>query len=274
MNNVTYALQDREHLDHALVEECAQLFSNHYGVWSARAGAGRAGQRVRFSSERFRRELLFSRACALVTARAEDGLLVGHAAFCRFAFDGNKQAVWITQLVVHSECRNRGVARTLLAAAYRTGDAAVGLISSHPHAVRALERATNRKATRKTAKALATTLMTASAVPYLQGHSPCFDNGRCVVRNNFFVDHGYVNEELLRLQQGQQWRLGPLEEGEEFLAIINLQDPAPVAIDPKNMEGLTLALLIVHIIILFMRYQLDKIRRRALPQEKNREKHE
>jgi GNAT superfamily N-acetyltransferase len=211
-------------VDDALVRACAELFSVNYGVWSAAAPPPLTpGARVRYSPSRFRHELLFDGACWLVTAR-EDDQLVGHATYRRFEFGGSP-AVWVTQLVVSATHRSRGWARRLLSACFTRDVAFVCLVSSHPHAVNALQRATGRICTQQIAQTHASGIVAASGVPYLQGNPLLLTGHRCVIQNGFFVDHAYVDEQLSSL--GGTWQLGPLGEGEEFIAIADLR-PRPV----------------------------------------------
>ncbi|KJE90685.1 hypothetical protein CAOG_009480 [Capsaspora owczarzaki ATCC 30864] len=63
----------------------------------------------------------------------------------------------------------------------------------------------------------AETLVTQSKVAYLQNRPLQFTQGRCVIQNDFFVSHKAVKRYLG--QQGASWGLGPLEDGEEFVAV-------------------------------------------------------
>jgi len=54
-------------------------------------------------------------------------------------------AVWVTQLVVQKYMRRLGLATELLSKAWTRDAIAWGLVTSHPHSVKALERATQRK---------------------------------------------------------------------------------------------------------------------------------
>jgi hypothetical protein len=87
---------------------------------------------------------------------------------------------WITQLVVHSEYRQRGVAKKLCRMAWAVDHYyAAGLVTSHPYAVRAMERATERSCCRDTIMHAAHEILAHCAIPYVQGKTLCFENGRC-----------------------------------------------------------------------------------------------
>lgn len=62
-----------------------------------------------------------------------DGTLAGNAFVCRWKH-GGQTICWITQLVVHKEYRERGLACGLLANLKKDTDDIFGVISSHPAA--------------------------------------------------------------------------------------------------------------------------------------------
>jgi hypothetical protein len=64
------------------LKECADLFSDHYGVWAA------SQIRVKMSPQRLQDQLLFdSSKCSMLQARAQK-MLVGHAFVCLFEIPG------------------------------------------------------------------------------------------------------------------------------------------------------------------------------------------
>ena len=118
-------------------------------------------KRVRMSAGALRTQLLFDEArCFLATAKTVDQTLVGHAFAVRFPYPplGGGEVIWVTQLVVDAAFRSRGVATGLCRALLKLPDPfdqpffACGIASSHPHAVRALERATGRPRCPETAR--------------------------------------------------------------------------------------------------------------------------
>jgi hypothetical protein len=235
MNSFTTTLKSRAALSDTEVAECATLFSAHYGVWSARGP--RPGARVAMSPAMLRRSCLFDDNCGAVLLRASvgggPGELVGHAFFRRFEFGGAPAAaaaaaaagpaVWVTQLVVASGARGRRVASTMLLQLCARDVVAVGLLSSHPHAVRALEHAAARRCSREGVAAAAAALAVAAQVPYFRAGDVDVEGGRCVARTGFFVDHAEVNAILASYAAaagGRAFELGPLGEGEEFIAAV------------------------------------------------------
>lgn len=229
-----------------ILEKCSALFNNNYGIWSDDApfhsnNALQAGSRVRLGTKRLREMMLFNDRCFLVIAeiRSLDNNqfeLIGQA-FCSSAkYDRlNGNLVWISQLVVSSSHRNRGVAGTLLSVAKNSVKdvAVVGLVSSNPYAVMALTNACNRiPIDLKFIGDHAENVIRASNVPYISNAKivgsmintqlPLPDNNHqqpvSLVKTDFFVDHKEVLIILKNLSK--KWILGPLLEGHEFLVIL------------------------------------------------------
>ncbi len=98
-----------------------------------------------------------------------------------------------------------------------TAVAGCGIVSSHPHAIRALEKATRRHCKPGMIED-ARSLIAASHIPYLQGRNiHCKQPyNMCQVDTGFFVDHTNVNQ--LIPSQPSRLGLGPLEDGNEFVA--------------------------------------------------------
>ncbi len=209
----------------AVAAECAALFSAHYGTWSARGA--RPGAPIALSPARLRAAVLFDDACGVVLHRdGRSGALLGHAFFRRFdvavapgAAEG--AAVWVTQLVVAASERGKRIATAMLLRLFSRGLVAFGLLSSHPHAVRALEHAAALRCDRARIAAAAPALQAAAGVPYFRAEDVDVAGGRCVVRNGFFADHAGVDAILTAYSgAGRPFVLGPLGEGEEFIAAV------------------------------------------------------
>jgi len=90
-------------------------------------------------------------------------------------------------------------------------------VSSHPHAVRALERAKSKSCDPKEISKHAESLITASGITYVQGCPLVLSADCSVINTHFFVDHTEVNE---LLNKESDWKLGPLNDGEEFFAFV------------------------------------------------------
>ena len=84
-------------------------------------------------------------------------------------------------------------------------------------AVRALERAKGKRCNPTLISKHAHSLVAASGIPYVQNCPLHLSDGGAVVNTRFFVDHEEVDD-LVRKEE--DWRLGPLQEGEEFCAFV------------------------------------------------------
>ena len=245
-NSISYTNTRCSFVTDEILEKCSTLFNNNYGIWSEDAplhsnNVLKAGARVRMGVKRLRELMLFNDRCFLITAEVrpsdhDQPELIGHT-FCTSAkynrLNGN--AVWITQLVVSSSYRGRGVAGTLLSMAKNTVEDVVvtGLVSSHPYAIIALSNACNRiPIDLKFIGNHAEDVIRTCSIPYLsnpqligsifktQSFSAVDKNQQPVslVKTDFFVDH----KEILAILKGiqQKWVLGPLLDGHEFVVVL------------------------------------------------------
>lgn len=229
-----------------ILEKCSTLFNNNYGTWSEDAplrsnNVLQAGARVRMGVKRLRELMLFNDRCFLITVEVrpsdhDEPELIGHT-FCTSArYDRlNGNAVWITQLVVSSSYRGRGVAGTLISMAKNSVEdvAVMGLVSSHPYAIKALSNACNRSPIDLNFIANhAEDVIRMCSIPYLlnpqmigsifktQPFSTVDKNQQAMslVNTDFFVDHKEIISILKRIQQ--KWVLGPLLAGHEFVIVL------------------------------------------------------
>ena len=99
---------------------------------------------MRLSKNRLRAQHLPDNAtCSYVRVTVEDRL-AGNAFACRWRYK-DKTVCWVTQLVVHSDFRERGLAVTLLNQLRQDDDTIYGLMSSHPAACLAAAKAFGSK---------------------------------------------------------------------------------------------------------------------------------
>lgn len=180
--------------------------------------------------------------CWIVIATdVEKDVIVGHAAYCVFPVDSfSGAALWVTQLVVDMNYRGKRIASALLAIAIQPTRLtcnlkAVGIASSHPHAINALARAAQVNAIDPAFMGKYTALvLEASEIPYLQSpnndlvgtifHLPSTtSNLVSIVRTNFNISHV---EPQAALDAMKDWTLGNLEDGSEFIVLIELDSIA------------------------------------------------
>lgn len=101
------------------------------------------------SKERLRAECLPPDAECVYVKVTVNGILAGHVLACRWSC-GDKTICWITQLVVHRNYRERGLARGLLHELKQDSDDFYGIASSHPAACLAATRAFGRECATET----------------------------------------------------------------------------------------------------------------------------
>ena len=191
----------------------SRLFSSEYGVYS-RSSPVRAGLRVRLGTGYYRRNYACGDCRVALCFDGEN--LIGHAIYFDLATSRGKVAL-VVQLVVAESFRRRGIASTLLHAIWGFSDySAWGIVSSNPFTVEALEAATFRKADASVIAAHSEWLVreVAASVDFLKGARLTLDGKNSRAYTGFHVDHGG--------QDGSSVgdRLGRLEEGEEWLAVV------------------------------------------------------
>lgn len=155
---------DGRELTDSMLEEAARLFSENYGIWGADPTTSRPtpkpgkshetslvvftdlriGSRVRLSKNRLRAQCLPDNVtCSYVRVTIED-CLAGNAFACRWRYM-DKIVCWVTQLVVHCDFRERGLATSLLNQLRQDDDSIYGIMSSHPAACLAAAKAFGSK---------------------------------------------------------------------------------------------------------------------------------
>lgn len=120
----------------AMLEDAAAFFSAYYGVWGPDAPSyAKPGKRIRMSADRLRTECLPASCitdCTYIRLRI-NGQLVGNVFACTWDYMGRK-VCWVTQLVVDTSYRSRGIATQMLLSLYHPSIRAYGILSSHAHA--------------------------------------------------------------------------------------------------------------------------------------------
>ena len=172
--------------------------------------------------------------------------LVGNAFACRWTYN-DKTVCWITQLVVHADYRERGLAAGLLSNIRHADDDIYCIMSSHPAACMAAAKVFGSKSISASLlnpkltvtgsintvrvnfiQQHAEGIMKASPIRYIQdaklrgslfdpedasGLVSCVDTG-------FWVDHTEPLETLAWARTASDWPLGELHDGHEFLLML------------------------------------------------------
>lgn len=195
--------------------ELAELFSKNYGKWGA--GGPHPGKQVTMSRGLVKRLLLFDPdACGAMVASV-DKTLIGHAFYYKFSTDRLNTVCWITQLVTRPDSRHKGVASSLIKAILESDNfSACGLVSSHPYAVRALEKACAGHCDRTNIDKYYKELMCNSRLPYINSSMTLSIDG--TVDTEYYVDHAEVLEIIEKEKELGRWNFGDLLDGHEFFA--------------------------------------------------------
>ena len=94
----------------AFILKCAELYSNHYGIWGKKGV--RPNKNIRLSAHKICEWLQSDDVTIYYAMRKE--MLVGYA----IAFSRNENnygvVTWVTQLVVHKDYRHNGIAKNFV----------------------------------------------------------------------------------------------------------------------------------------------------------------
>ncbi|MCB9950014.1 MAG: GNAT family N-acetyltransferase [Planctomycetaceae bacterium] len=219
-----------------LLEECAELYSNHYGFWSADA-PDNPGQMIRLSANRIK-EWVKTEEAAIATARL-DNRLIGYAVAIRVSVKRYGIVTWITQLVVHKDFRKQGVAKRLLFSFWEFSDHfAWGIVSANPFAIRALEKATRRRVVASRVKKHHDLLLGVADdhVPYISRETESEVTQKISrVNTRFYVDHSELPARLKAASCSVPWTLGELPPGWEWLAF-TFSDQPQLELTPQEIK--------------------------------------
>lgn len=201
--------------DDNMLTELAELFSKNYGKWSARGT--HPGQQVIMSRGLMKRLLLFDPdACGAFVASV-DKTLIGHVFYYKFSTNRLNTVCWITQLVTRRDVRHKGIASSLVKAILASDNfSACGLVSSHPYAIRALEKACACQCDRTSIDKYYKEFMYNSRLPYINSSMTLSISG--TVDTEFNVDHGELLKIIEKEKELCRWNFGDLLDGHEFFA--------------------------------------------------------
>jgi 2-polyprenyl-3-methyl-5-hydroxy-6-metoxy-1,4-benzoquinol methylase len=222
-----------------LLSECARLFSAHYGKWSSKSPHNPC-ERVRLSKNKVM-EWLKNPNSAIYMAR-DKGELIGYAIAVRLKIPKRGIISWVTQLVVHTDYRNRNVAKNILHSIWGFSDNfAWGLISASPYAVRALEKATRRRCDPLRIKNDIEKILFAgkNVVHYIPKEKEYeVDDNVSKIDTKFFVDHSNMDSMLDTVTSGGvDWKLGRLDEGWEWFAF-TFRDQPQMSLTKSEVENM------------------------------------
>jgi 2-polyprenyl-3-methyl-5-hydroxy-6-metoxy-1,4-benzoquinol methylase/GNAT superfamily N-acetyltransferase len=225
--------------DAQLVEDCLELYGQHYGRWGV--GAPEPGGRVRIPRRRFLG--LLEDSDAWLACAFDGDRLVGYCVAVRSELPERGRVAWVSQLVVHQTYRDSRIATRLLYSVWQFSDCyAWGLATANPFAVRALETATRRpcRARLITERAREVLQHVRKHVSYLPPDIVSDEEGRPRPRvdTEFFLDHRDIPEfRALAARGDRPWALGSVDDGEEWLAC-TFSDQLPQEVDDERLAEL------------------------------------
>ncbi|TFK75533.1 hypothetical protein BDN72DRAFT_831793 [Pluteus cervinus] len=234
-----------DRVTNAMLTEAAKLFNENYGTWGVHAD--RPGRPVKLSARRLREQYLPDATASSYTRVTVDGNLAGHAFACRWECDG-KNLCWVTQLVVHKDYRERGLATILLRSLRTDVDDIYGIMSSHPAACLAAAKSFGRHIEKIPLGFISTdsdAIMKASPIPYIKDAKLCgtlFKPEDTIglvsgVNTSFFIDHEAPLEALRSIRETYQWPLGDLPDGHEYLLVLERKHPRSKSVVPNHFAN-------------------------------------
>ncbi|KAI9834407.1 MAG: hypothetical protein M1819_003018 [Sarea resinae] len=215
MSTVVFQKYDGTQVTDAMLQEASRLFTENYGVWERKPPESLA---------------LSPKQAAVVTV---DDHLAGNAFACRWQYN-DKSVLWITQLVVDRDYRERGLALGLLNALRQDDDDIYGIMSSHAAACKAAAKIFGSSISMVKLDFIrchAASIMHDSPISYvrdarLRGNlfDPDGTSGLVSsVDTDFYVDHTEPLQALDLVQEDTEWPLGELIEGHEFLLLSEIR---------------------------------------------------
>lgn len=210
---ITYRSTPTTKLTDSEIEQCSDLFSNHYGTYGADDPKGRFGNRIRMKPDFYKAR--YVRDNYHVALAIDSDRIVGQAFYIREKLNEGVYT-WVLQLVVHKDYRRRGIAGRLLHSIWGfSNDCAWGLATTNPFTVKTLESATLRHADPKQIKEhMALVKEICGRIPYIQ--ELFIDDTRSKAFTDFFVETDALSNYPLLNEFNMI--LGKLDPGEEWIA--------------------------------------------------------
>ena len=240
MKDVSYGVKQGADVleDEQFRHKCMALYSNHYGMWGKAALPKQVGNRVQLTDALFRNWLLDQCACIYYAQHGND--IIGYAVVLQKDVPSYGIVTWVTQLVVHQDFRNRGIAKQILLSVWGFSDHRTwGIVTANPYAVHALEKVTRRRVEPKRVMQDEKLLRSFaySNISYINENTQ-FDinEDTSKVNTEFFVDHTDVPQQIMNVSSDDvPWLLGKIEEGWEWFAF-TFKDQKVLALKSEEIE--------------------------------------
>ena len=231
IEKIEFLTKECKQLSEAEITESSHLFSNHYGFYS-KFSPIRPGERIRMGKARYSR-LKKINHCYVAFAKYQNKI-IGHAYYIKKQLS-NGMGAWVTQLVVHSDYRKIGIAKTLLHSIWGFSDyVAWGLATANPLTIKALESVTFRKVNIESLKENQDILIElADEVEFIDPSLFSFQDNTLLAFTNFFSDSHQLKEQIDDDKESI-FNLSDLKAGYEWIAF-TFKTQAP---EPKKFEML------------------------------------
>ena len=224
-------------VQHDLLQECSTLYSTHYGKWSEVHQY--AGKSIKLSTGRIR-EWLEIPSSRIYLARIDDELI----GYCIASISKHRKGkiAWVTQLVIHSEWRNKGISTKLLFSIWTMSDFfSWGVLTSSPYAIRALEKATRRRCHPERIYNNHRLLINFGVenVCYLEDSAEKeITKNESKINTKFFADHSLIRDMINNvISDRNPWLLGSLQEGWEWFAF-TFKDQQQIELTQVEIEDM------------------------------------
>jgi hypothetical protein len=197
------------------LQRTSKLFSENYGVWSKHGI--KPNNKICLNSTRLKSQCLFDDNCGLIQY-IKDMKLLGHSYFRIFDIDTDNKVgkcICITQLVVSKEHCNQRIATTLLSSLVNSNIITMCMLTSHPYSIKAMECAFGYKCVKD--EKFIKYLQKIANIPYFTKGILKINENQCVINTSFYIDHTKTNNYV---STDSNWKLGLLNEGDEFVAVI------------------------------------------------------
>ena len=169
-----------------------------------------------------------------------NGQLIAYAFAVRENVPSCGLITWVTQMVVHTNFRNQGVATSLLSSIWGFSDhCGWGLVTANPYAVRALEKATRRRCTPSTIQKFESSLaeLGSKLVPYIDPSKIQLTSRTSTINTSFDLDLSGIPDMLKSITHTDPWRLGNLKMGHEWFAF-TFREQKQFKLTPSEFEKL------------------------------------
>ncbi len=243
LNNIEYNFLPGRSVasNEKLLTQCSNLYSNHYGIWSCKGIHPK--KHIKLSNSRLCEWLNNDNVTLYYATHSEE--IIGYAISFSKKESDYGIVTWVTQLVVHSKYRQHGIAKNILFSIWGfSNHFAWGIVSANPYAIRALEKATRRRAIPMRIKKNETELRSIGQknVPFINEDTVFQITGNSSsVNTKFFVDHSDTMQMLKNVVTKEvPWNLGDIEEGWEWFAF-TFHDQPQIELSQEEIENMVAA---------------------------------